>query len=262
MGACKFTFYDNILNLLLLNGTSLVRDVGNAGQFWYVSAMLWVLLFIFYLRKNYDKKHVDLVLALLVMFSYSFIIHAKGGKINSHVKTFYYIFNIGMLRAIGGIGIGYFIGEWYKENCEKIKNWQISIGQFICISTVEFMCIYFIINNLFLRRLEYKNDMIYIVTFTIITMLFLIQKGFFSKLLNNDFWPKLSKYTYAIYMVHIAIFIHLKGTLWKYHPEFVYSHPVLNIFVALIPAVILGILTYHYVEKPCAKYLTERYKNN
>ncbi len=262
LGGEGFTFYDNILNLLLLNGTSLVTDLGNAGQFWYVSAMLWVMLFIFYLRKNYDKKHVDLILALLVIFSYSFIIHAKGGKINHNIQTFYNIFNIGMLRAIGGISVGYFLGEWYKENAVKINNWQVSVKQFFFISALEFMCLYFIINNLLFRWLKYKNHMIYIVAFTGIVLLFLIQKGFFSRILNNDFWTKLSKYTYSIYMVHIAIFMYLKETLWTDHSDFVYAHPVWNIFIALIPVIILGVLTYHFVEKPAAKYLSEKLNKN
>ena len=80
LGITKFTLYDNILSLLCLNGTGLVLSHGNTGIFWYVSAMLWTFLLFYYLLKNYDKKHVNLFIALLIFFCYSFIIHAKGGK--------------------------------------------------------------------------------------------------------------------------------------------------------------------------------------
>ena len=87
-GAMEFTLYDNILSLLCLNGTSLFISRGNIHIFWYVSAMLWTFLLFYYLLKNYEKKHVNLFIAILIFFCYSFIIHAKSGKINHNIQTF------------------------------------------------------------------------------------------------------------------------------------------------------------------------------
>lgn len=262
LGITKFTLYDNILSLLCLNGTGLVLSHGNTGIFWYVSAMLWTFLLFYYLLKNYDKKHVNLFIALLIFFCYSFIIHAKGGKINSHYQTFYNIFNVGMMRAFGGIGIGYFIAEWYKNNREAILNLKISLLNKYLITITELSCISFIIITLMFTRVSYKNQIIFIAIFAITIILFLLKKGFITNWLNKDIWVILSKYTYSLYMTHSIIFKILKGTLWKTYPNFVVLHPFFNISLALISTLILGMLTYHFIEKPCTTWLKGPKKEN
>lgn len=80
-----------------------------------------------------------------------------------------------MLRAFGGIGIGYFIAEWYKNNSNKIKNLSISISNKFLLTIVEFTCICFIINNLILHKINYKNHIIFIVVFGITIVPFLLK---------------------------------------------------------------------------------------
>jgi len=253
-GVMKFDLYNNILALCCLNGTSLVVDLGNTGIFWYVSTMLWIFLLFYYLLKNYDKKHVNLFIALLVFFSYSFLIHAKGGKINSNTQTFYNIFNVGMLRGFGGIGLGYFIAEWYKNNAECIKKIVLNAKQKLCLTIIEFMCIFFIINNLMLHRPSFKNHFFYIVVFLATILLFIIKQGYIAQFLEKDFWSNLSKYTYSFYMTHIIVYNILRGSFWQQCSNWIYAHPVQNIIYTLVLVFILGIFTYHFVEKPCADY--------
>lgn len=258
-GIIKYKLYDNILGLCGIDGTSLVINHGNTGIFWYVSAMLWILIFFYYLLKNYDKKHVNLFISLLVFFCYSFLIHAKGGKINDHTQTFDYIYNVGMMRGFGGIGLGYLIAEWYKNNINTISNLTLSIKSKIAITGLEFICLYFIINNLMLHKLQYKNHMIFIISFIAIIVLFLIKQGFISKLLDNKFGGVLSKYTYSLYMTHIMAFDLFCKYLWKHCPEWVHAHPVQNVIYTLIGVFILGVFTYHFVEKPSTAYLKKKF---
>ena len=258
-GSLKFTFYGDILVLLFLNGTTLFYKFANAGHFWYVSAMFWCLLFYYYLLKIYSKNNVNLLIALITLFSYSFLIHAQNGVVTGTHQTYYNFINAGMLRALGGIGIGYFIGEWYKTNIDKINNWKPGIYQVVALSSLEFITLYFIINNLMLHRLKYNNQFIFIIAFTTIIVLFLAKKGIFSKILDNNIWSKISRYTYSIYMIHYPIYFHLRGSLWKHHPEIVYTHPILNIVFTLALVIVAGVLTYHFVEKPSYKYLTNRF---
>lgn len=257
-GAVKFTFYDNVLNFLCLNGTLLVLKVGNLGQFWYVSAMLWTFVIYSYLLQNYRKETTYLLIALLIFFCYGFILHAKGGAINSHTQTFYNIFNVGILRAFGGIGVGFFIALYYKQNADKITNLTITPQAKIAITALEFICIFFIVNNLMLHKINYKNHIIFIVVFTVTLMLFLIKQGYISRLLDKDYWQNLSKYTYSLYMTHIFVFDVFKGSVWKFHTEWVYAYPVLNVLFVLIATLTFGILTYHLIEKPATTYLLKR----
>ena len=220
--------------------------------------MLWVFLLFYYLLKNYDKKHVNLFMALLIFFCYSFLIHAKGGKINHNIQTFEFIFNVGMMRGFAGIGVGYFIAQWFRENIDAIKAFVPNILQKLLITVLEFMCVFFIINNLMLHQPNFKNDMVYIVVFIIAIVLFLIKKGFVSQLLENDIWVNLSQYTYSFYMTHIVVYNILRGTFWKMHSVWIYSHPILNVVFTLILVFLLGVFTYHFVELPANKYFARQ----
>ena len=193
------------------------------------------------------------------MFSYSLLIHARNGNIDGSWQTYYHLFNAGMLRAVGGIGVGYFIGEWYKTNIDKINNWKANIYQKIVLSCLEFMCLYFIINNLMLHKLKYNNQFIFIIAFAAIIILFVVKKGIFSQILDNNICLNFSKYTYSLYMVHSPIYSFIRNCFWKYHPELVYAHPIFNIGCTLTLVVIAGVLTYHFIEKPSVNYLTNKY---
>ena len=258
-GFVKFTFYDNILTLFCLNGTPIVLKNANMHIFWYVSSMIWVLLFYFYLLKNYSKKNVDLIIAIVIFFSYAIILNIQEGYIKS-VHIFYNnLINIGMLRALGGIGVGYFIGCWYKENIESIKKLVLSFKQKIFLTFIEFITLYFIINNLMLHKPNFQNKFLFIIAFIVIIFLFLIKQGFISRLLDNDWCVNLAKYTYSLYMTHYIIIDLLKGSIWKYRKDFILTHPYLNIIVPFILILFLGIFTYHFVEIPTRNYINNFY---
>ena len=259
-GTLKFTLYDNIFTLLGLNGTGLIIKYANASHFWYVSAMLWTLLFYFYLNKNYEKKNINLFIVLTVFFSYTFLLHVQKGNIGGIERTYNTILNVGMLRALGGISIGYLIGEWYKNNIDNINSLKVNIYQTIALSGLEFITIYFIINNLMLHKLNYNNQFIFIIAYTIIIMLFLAKKGFFSKILDNNIWVQISKYSYSIYMIHFPIYYQLKACIWDKHPGFIYTHPVINFVGTILLVIMAGILTYHLIEKPCVDYFKRKSK--
>lgn len=263
-GFIQWNYYDNLFAILGLNGSSLVikRGMTAVEQFWYVSAMLWVLCLFLYLIKNYEKKTVNLIIFLTVFFCYSFLIHAKDGAINNSVQTFYYIFNVGMMRALGGIGLGCLIGEWYKNNFEKIRGFVCNIYQKTLFTIMEFCCLYFIINNLTLHKIKYNNDMIFILAFTGIIILFLTKKGYISQILNDtklgDIFTNLAKYTYSIYMLHILVRSILVKNYWINKPTFIYQHPVLHIILIFTVVIAGGILIYHFVEKPCINYFKNK----
>ena len=261
-GAVKFDIYHHILCFLGLNGTNLVLINGGSGVFWYVSAMLWVLAFYYYLLKNYEEKNVNLTIALIIFFSYGILIHLLNGKIvASPSKTINYVYNFGMLRALGGIGAGYFIGLWYKNNFEAIKNFNYKIWHILTLTFIEFISLYFIINNLMLHKLKFNNQIVFIIAFVAVIVAFLINKGFISRFLNKNWCVNVAKYTYSFYTTHIFIFNVFKNSIWKNNSEIIIAHPYLNLFITLALVFILGIFTYHFVEVPCNKYFKNKNLN-
>ncbi len=255
----EFDIYSNILCLFAINGTFLSVSIGSVYVFWYVSVMFWFLLLYFYLSKYYEQKNINLFAFLAIFFCYGILIHAKGGKINGSENVFSYIFQDGSLRGLGGISLGYLLGNWYKNNIEGIKNYVPTFKQKLFFTFLEFICLYFIINNLMFNKLKFENDIIYIISFAVIIFLFLLNKGYISKLLDKDIIPKLSRYTYSIYMTHAhIIMIILTNTLWQ-NTDIIVRHPILNIILLFSAAILFGILTYHLIEEPCTKWLKNKY---
>lgn len=256
-GLIKFQTYNNIFALLGLSGTGLVLGTGNVGVFWYVSSMMWTLITLFYFIKNYEKKHVYLLVGCTIFFCYSFLIHAKGGKINHQTQTFYYVFNVGMMRAFAGIGIGYFIGEWYQHNCDKIQQFVPSLKAKIFITLIELSSLIFIIKYLFIKKIGYKNDVIFILAFTVLIILFLTNKGYVSNFFDKKIWVMLANYTYSFYMTHALFLAGLRNSVWSSHTELIMQYPIINIIATLALISVVGVFTYHYIEVPAKNYLTK-----
>lgn len=254
-GLTRFAYWDNIYALLFLNGTAIQGGFGNIGVSWYCSAMLLHFILFFHLLRNIKNKHFWLILAIGIYVCYSIILSGRNGAINAPALTFGYIFNVGMLRAWGGIGIGMFIGLWYKTNLEKIINYIPSKRTKILISIFEFMLVYFSINNMLLHKFGHRNQFMFIIVFTGLVTLFICNKGYISQFFNKDIFPKLSKYVFSIFMTHQTVNSCLKNALWIPHKDFVINYPILNLIIILVSVIIVGVLTYHFVEKPAKKYL-------
>ena len=78
-----------------------------------------MLIFYFYLLKNFSLKAVNLVIALCVYFGFVININYLSGGFGAWV--IFSFLNLGVLRALAGIGIGYFIGNFYISKKEKIE---------------------------------------------------------------------------------------------------------------------------------------------
>lgn len=259
VGLIKFNYWGNIYALLFLNGTALHPNSANIGGAWYCSAMMFHFILFFYLWKNFNSKVFWLVLALGIYFSYATMLQAKGFHINHNHQTFNYIYNVGMMRAWGGIGIGMFIGRWYKAFEAKIISFTPTKTQKIAISVLEFICLDFMINNLMLHRFKHFNHFMFIIVFTALVVLFICRKGYISQLLERDIFPKLSKYVFSIFITHQLVIASLKNSIWKHQREFMENYPVTNMLLTLGLIIILGVLTYHLVEKPAKKILSRKY---
>ena len=247
-----FNIYEAIITLAGLNGTGLYNAWGTIFVFWYVSSLLFVLTLFYYLLKNYQAKNVNLFIAIGIFFAYTLILSHTNGHIGGKIENINNIFNLGILRAFAGVGIGYFIALWYKTehntfqtNC-RLKTYLFTI--------CEFCCLFFIINNLMFHKIKYNNDIICIIIFALTLTLFVAKQGYISRILDSSFWAKISKYSYSLFMTHWFVYYILKNTLWKYHKDFVYSCPELQICIALSLVFFLGIATYHFIEVPCNIY--------
>ena len=99
------------------------------------------------------------------------------------------------------------------------------------------------------------NNIVIVLCFGILLILFLFKKGYLSQITDSDIWVKLGRYQYSIYVVHYVIIRILGLKVWKHCPDFVSAHPIMPIILNLVVILLIGIFAYHMVELPCTKYL-------
>lgn len=262
-GIGHFSFYDNILSLFFVYGTGInykplkftFDTLANLDHLWYVTTMFWGLILLFYLHKIFNKKYINLIVSISIFISYFIIFNLCDGKICHFYHSQY---DIGLLRAIGGLGIGYFIGNWYITNKDKLSNLKLNSKTKYLLTGLEFYGLYFIINNLILHHFKYNNNFIYIIFFIVTILLFLIKQGLISQFLSNDILPKLSKYCYSIYVTHMLIFMIVRNYMYKDFLNFTAQYPSIIMITSIILVILLGIFTYHCVEKNAIDYFKNK----
>ena len=245
----------NIYVLLFLNniGITSQQSMGNFHPLWFVSSLFWVFMFYFYLKNLITEKWFNFLIAIITFFSYVFITNTSWHPPVISLD----LVNAGILRAFGGIGLGYFLAMLYNNTFIKIS----SVWSKLIITAIEFYFLFFVIQNTIFHRLNFPNITFFVIHFFCLIYLFLINKGYISNLFNNNFSVLLGRYSYSIFVTHIIIIDLVNKNIWLKNPTILTSHPFLNIFGVLIVCLIFGIITFHLVEKPIQIYLTERLKS-
>lgn len=242
----------DIFKLLLLNNVGLTTiRMGNIHSTWFISALFWSMMMLFYLKKICPSKVYNFILGLAVFFCYVYIINTT--RFAPSVKDSFLC--IGVLRAIGGLSIGYFINEIYTE----VKQTEKSFWGKIFITAIELYLFGFIFYYTFLHKMSFSVAYpLLTLYFIALFILFLLKNGYVSKFLDNNFSVILGKYSYSIFVMHIIIFDLIRINLWSSNIEFLLKHPILNLLLPIFGALITGIISYHLVEQPATKYLNKK----
>lgn len=251
-----FKFNDNILKIFLLHTCGLAPFTGGlAGKGnWFVSVLFIISIFYFYLYKITDKKVFNFITALLILFSYVIFVNLKG--INNHWGLYKGIINVGLLRGIGGLGLGYFISMVYRNNFLKncTKKFKILLTG-LEIYLICFLGHYILCSN----KVPGKSIFLLILAFVILFYLLLIKQGYVSKIFNNKVLASFGKYSYTIYIMQFIVMELLKYTIYLNNLEYVKTHTSTVFGLQTIIVIITGIGIYKLLEKPITDYLHKKF---
>ena len=259
-GLINFNLLNNVLTVLLLNNFIIRWSNGSVGSVWYVSALIAGFAF-YYCVKKYVKnpRYYYVILFLLTFFGYLMLEVLKHGNYGGPGRNFG-VLNIGMLRCIGGLGLGIIIGEFFKN--------KISIYRDICfgkiavtfVSLIELVLLVGIVWWIFVPHLKY-NNIVFVIVFSLLLILFILNKGVVSNFFNKNIYSVLSKYVYSIFVTHTLVYKLFSYHFWSNYKDIVNVYNWLPVVVNFLLVIILGVFTYHFVEKPCAQYFKERAKS-
>ena len=114
----KKSVYASFIDLFFLQSSGLATDW--KGLNWYVSAFFVVELFYFGLYKCYrNSSKMKLLICLLIYFGYELNINFTDGEFGR--KMAYGIINLGLARAVAGIGLGYMLADGCNLILEKCR---------------------------------------------------------------------------------------------------------------------------------------------
>ena len=235
--------YGRIFQLLLLDGIGLNNGL-DYGVSWFVSALLFSSLFLFCLYKSVSKKIADLLLGIIVLLSYVILLNL-GNIYDAHHIVWHNILPLSLVRAVSGMGLGIFLFYTYSHFNLNTAKQKPSILYGLLEIFLFGYCIYTMIYH------NYYSEGLTIVLFWLLLYVFLMNKGFFSRLLENNFSVILGRYSYSIYLTHMfALTIIMVAYTTIDDGYFVLNYPLSAIFVLYLLVILLGILTYHFIEKP------------
>lgn len=228
-------------DLFMLSKTGLYKGstdgLGYNGPGWYVCVLFWILLFYFYLKKSISPTLSGLIFALITFSSLEILVMFK-------IPSSYYLF-----RGLGSFGIGYFCYEFcknYSRNRNNKKSYLFSVLETILI--IYFAYILFSFNHI-------KNPIAFQLGMGLFLVLLYLRKGYISSFLERKEFTKLSRYTLATYLTHALIFYQPAiKTIYKEYIKNPYYICILGILVSFV----LGIIVYHFFERPIVNYLKRR----
>lgn len=250
------TFYASFLDLLFLQSSGLATDW--KGLNWYVSAFFVAEVFYFLLTKCiHDSNKMKLLTCLLVYFGYELNISGTDGEFGRNM--IYGVFNMGVARAIAGIGLGYLIGQIFESASAKWRAGRKDTAaqlkkETFAVSCLELITLVMLIINFFVNDHAYENQFIVVVLFAVFFICQLTGKGVFARITNNPVAGFAGKYAYSVYVMQEVAFAVMKHTWWK-NEDFIFDHVVVSLGISVFMAAAIGIVTYYLIEKPGAKIM-------
>lgn len=234
-------------NLFLLQSYFPIKDfyfsINNVS--WSISTELFFyLIFPFYVIWLYKFRKLKYILLLAIPL----IIFAEP-YFRTNMKLEKAIFYINPITRSLDFILGIITCQIYKKI--KDSNINFSKGTLIELAAISVLAIFFYFHNDVARAFRY--GIYYWIPMVGIVLIFALQKGLFSKILQHKTLVYLGEISFAFYMIHMIVI--------KYGNEYL---PPINDFIKIgiyfTIALILSALTFEYFEKPVAKWIKEKVK--
>lgn len=239
-------------NLLLLDTNCLLRTSGYNGVIWFLYYLFWFSCGLYWLMLNFARKYVSFIVFVFSLISFILKLNFYNTFLFPNYEGLIYCFT-----CISGMGIGYFIGNWYvdKEN-NKSNNLSLNIKQFIFFSVIEILLFLYLIRSCFISIP--RSDLFFYLSIIFIFILFLNKKGLISKITDSKISGSLGQYVFTLYITHFFVLYNLIP-VWIKYKDFVHSYTLITVILAVFCCIIFSIFIYHIFMKPVSNYLRKFY---
>ena len=219
-----------------------ITQHGYNGVSWYISVLMVVSGFYFYMMKNMKKETVNLLMAIFVLFSSVYVVRF-GDKITGVISGH-------LMRGVACVGLGYFLAEIYKLLKDRPVVHQKTYN------LIEFGVFVFATLSIFIKA-WYAGRVVTCIAFAGVILLFALRKGAVSQFFEKPVFARMAKYCLAVYLTHAVICYPILNKLTAKHGDWIFSHGAVSIAGVIVSVIVLGVFAHHVIEKPSTKALKE-----
>ena len=221
---------------------------------WYIAPYLWSTMLIIAVMRSFEKKRALLILAIVTYLGYAMNLNVKNGGLGREVV--HSIISLDFARVLAGLSLGVLLAasmEAFEQTFGRSTNtilWTVAE-----VATLSFLIHVFVIG-----KGKLTSMFIVVIVFSVLLVSFVNGAGMVGRALNLKVFGLLGRYSYSIYVMQGIAFHLLQGHFWK-HEGFVTSHVFWTLLISVAFAALIGVGTYHLVERPCLMWY-RRWKAN
>lgn len=241
--------------LLFLQGTGISQTANINGVVWYVCVLFWTsLIYLIYL-KIVKRKWLQILSISLIVFVTGYL-YVKYMFLPIRDIVFNFV-SIMMLDGFSFVGFGillHYFNEFLNKCLEHKLHFKAAplilkcIYSFLEIAIFGIICVFTMYNS---EIMPYPlNPVLISILFGILFILFVNKSGVLSSFIFNcKYLDFLGNASYSIYVMQITTFAVIYSLSCS-HQEFLKTHVMLTIILAMILYNLTGYITYFLIEKP------------
>lgn len=220
---------------------------------WWCSAYMLVSVVYLALVQTLPKRYVPLVLGILAVIAWRLDVCVTGpskfGMVLAFGRCSQAFFYLGM-----GVLVAYIVRcieerPMLKPN-SRLVTWGYTLAEVVLMGAL-------LVRLFAAPRIAMLNLLLTTLCFSALLVLFILKRGYLSRLLENNLSSFLGRYAFAIFIVHPLV---LSSACFLLLPHFrteVAAHPWVVLGCIAGTTMLLAVAGYHFVERPilrlCAK---------
>ncbi len=251
---CVYKSPVDLLNLFFISsGTGLLTTGSSNPASWYICVLLFVEIASYMLfsteRENnssFDGKITPQLLILVVLSFLSFVIIGQRTTSDNYALLAFDslpMLTNGVLSAIAGYGLGYFIGFLYKTELSKIAISNILKKTIISIIEASIFIAFLCLVSFTETSSKKFPFIFFIAMFVVLLIDFILKPGYVSRLFNTNISRILGSWSYAIYIMQWPCFVWLSDWIWKMDLE---DRDI--IFFSMLFCTVVGVVSHYVIE--------------
>lgn len=159
----SYSLENIILDLSFLRCTGISLEY--KGIIWYIPPFFWCSILLYAILRLFQKEKALFIIAILTYLAYCFNLNTLKGGVGRHVV--YTWLSLGMLRVLGGLGIGIMIAAGKEYFCKAEATPTCSRCRAICFTLIELVCLTLLTHQFLIGRM-FSNAMTTVIVFVIL----------------------------------------------------------------------------------------------